>query len=313
MRRRLVPAQAVARSGLAGLTLLVLSAVWGSTFIVIKDAVASTGAASFVFWRFLVALVGLVALRPRSIRRIDRTTLQRGLVLGAVLAVGFLAQTTGLETTSAATSGFLTSLYAVEAPLLALAASRRRPSRRTLAVLGLALLGLAVISLHGGSLRAGDLLAVVGSLAFATQIAALALWSAGSDPFALTLVQLGVVAAVAGVAAAPSGLALPPSGADWAAVATTALLATTLALVAQTWAQGRLSTLRASLLMAFEPVFATLAGVAGGEPLSARVAVGGALIVLAIVSEVTAGEQTGPAPSRVGTRRRIRLRRLYTR
>jgi len=305
--------QAGVERGLASLVLVLLSAIWGATFIVVKDAVASTTVASFLFWRFLIAIFGLVVVRPGSLRRLDRTTLRRGLALGALLAVGFLSQTAGLETTSAATSGFLTSLYVVEAPLLALVASRRRPTSRTLWVLGLALGGLAVISLHGASFGTGDLLAVVGSLGFAAQIAGLGAWSADSDPFALTLVQLGVVTAVAGLAAVPSGLALPPSGADWVAVVATGLLATTLALVGQTWAQGRLSTQRASLLMASEPVFATIAGVLGGEPLSARIALGGALIILAIVGEITTGAERAGGAQGADTRRRIRRRHLYTR
>jgi drug/metabolite transporter (DMT)-like permease len=316
VRSRLARSRKTRAELLAGGVILGVSAIWGATFVIVKDTVATWSVTSFLFWRFLVALVALVAIWPRSLRRIDRSTLTHGLALGAFLSVGYLAQTAGLETTSAATSGFLTSLYVVEAPLLAALATRRRPSSRTFGALGLALVGLAVISLHGLSFRTGDVLGAVGSLAFASQIAGLGAWSQASDPVALTVVQLAVVSATSALALAPSGFRLPPTAADWASVLATGLLATTLALAAQTWAQRRLSTTRASLLMASEPLFATAGGVLGGEGLPFRVVIGGAAIVLAIVAEVkgTSAAETSASETRTGDRRRrFRRWRLYTR
>lgn len=268
---------------LAVLLLVASSAAWGSTFVVMKGAVAHAPVPEFLAWRFLLASVLLVAMRPRTLVRLGWRGWVRGALLGAVLAAGYLTQTYGLEHTSAAVSGFLTGLQVVFTPLLAWALMRHRPGARTWMAALVAVSGLGVITLHGLSMNLGDVLTISCAALFALQIVGVGRWVSTGDAYGLATVQLLTVGVVSLVAQAPRGVGLPSSGGEWRAVLVTALAATAFAFVVQSWAQTRLSAVTTSLVFALEPVFAAVFAWAAGEPIGGSVLVGGALVVASIV------------------------------
>src|SRR5947209_11119340 len=93
---------------LAVLVLLVVCIVWGSTFVVVKDAVERMPVMDFLAWRFAIAAIVMAALRPSALRRLSPAARRQGAVLGCALAAGYIAQTFGLERTPATVSGFIT-------------------------------------------------------------------------------------------------------------------------------------------------------------------------------------------------------------
>ena len=277
--------------------MLLAAAVWGVAYVVVSDALHHLPPADFLAWRFAVAVGVLALLRPREVRALTPTAVRTGALVGLPLAAGYLLQTVGLITTSAAVSGFLTGLLVVFVPLLGACLLRRRPTGQVLAGVSVATAGLAVLCLDAVSVGWGELLTVLGAAAFAVHVLVLARHAGGHAPSALVLVQLAVVAGVSLLLAADGGLAVPGSGAVWLAILVTALPCTALAYWLQTWAQRRLSATSTAVVLTSEPLFAALAAVwLGGEVLTPRVLLGGALVVTAMLLVEVAPRRRLAAP-----------------
>lgn len=266
------------------LALVGVTAVWGSTFVVVKDAVHRMPVTDFLTWRFALAAAAMLLLRPRSVAQLPPSGRRAGAALGLALGAGYLFQTLGLQTTSAAVSGFITGMFVVLTPLGAALLLREPPGLPAWLAVGLATLGLGLLSLRGLSIGGGELLTLLCAAAFALHIVGLGRWASSYDAFGLAVVQLLVVALLCGVFAVPGGLVVPPDAGVWMALALTALAATALAFVVQTWAQAHLSPTRAALVMTMEPVFGGLFAVLiGGEHLGLRTLVGALLVLTAMV------------------------------
>lgn len=264
--------------------MVAVTAVWGSTFLVVQDAVGRMPVTDFLTWRFGLATLAMVLLRPRSVRQLPPRGRRTGLLLGLALAAGYLLQTLGLQTTPASVSGFLTGLFVVFTPLLGALLLRTRVPAAAWAAVVLATVGLGLISLRGTSVSGGAVLTVGCALAFALHIVGLGRWAASYDAYALAVPQLATTTVLCAAVAVPGGLAVPPDAGVWAALALTALLATAVAFVVQTWAQQRLTPTRTAVVMTMEPVFALLFGVGlGGDRLGWRSLLGAALVLVAML------------------------------
>jgi drug/metabolite transporter (DMT)-like permease len=266
------------------LALVGVTAVWGSTFVVVKDAVEQMPVTDFLTWRFALAAAAMLLLRPRSVSALGTAGRRAGALVGLALGVGYLLQTLGLQHTSAAVSGFITGMFVVLTPLGAAVLLRRPPGASAWLAVGVATVGLGLLSLHGFSVGTGELLTLGCAAAFALHIVGLGQWAGSYDAFGLAVVQLLTTALLCAVVAVPGGLAVPPSASVWGALALTALAATALAFVVQTWAQAHLPPTRAAVVMTMEPVFSGLFAVLlAGEVLGLRTLAGAALVLVAMV------------------------------
>ncbi len=266
---------------IASFALVGVTAVWGYTFLAVQDAVARMPVMDFLAWRFSAAALVMIVLRPTCLRNVTRLELPRGLGLGTVLGLGYIAQTYGLRYTSAAISGFITGMFVVLTPVMSWILLRRKTSRNTWMVVALATVGLALLSLNAWSIGVGELLTLGCALFFAIHIVGLGEWSSQYDPYAFSLLQIGAVAIISLIAAVPGGIAVPPDAGVWEVVGITGVLATAVAFFVQTWAQSLISATRAAVVMTMEPVFAGLfAVVIGGNRLTPRT-LGGAACILA--------------------------------
>ena len=269
---------------IASVALVGVTAVWGSTFLVVQDAVARMPVMDFLAWRFLVASVVMIALRPTCLRNVTRLELLRGIGLGTVLGLGYIAQTYGLRYTSAAISGFITGMFVVLTPVMSWILLRRKTNRNTWMVVALATVGLASLSLNGWSVGIGELLTLGCAVFFAIHIVGLGEWSSQYEPYAFSLLQIGTVAVISLIAAIPQGIAVPPDPEVWGIVGITGVLATAVAFFVQTWAQSLVSATRAAVVMTMEPVFAGLFAVTiGGNQLTLRTIAGAACILAAML------------------------------
>lgn len=266
---------------LALLALVATTAVWGGTFVVVKDAVERMPVLPFLFWRFLIAAAVLAVLRPRAVRGLSTEKRRHGILLGLALGSAYILQTFGLLHTSATVSGFITGMFVVFTPLLGWALLGDRVSPVIWAAVALAAVGLALLSATGVAIGLGELLTLGCALMFAAQIVGLSQWSSASDAYGLTVLQLAVVALMCLVASpAEGGITLPPDAGVWAAILFLAIVATSLAFLAQAWAQTLMSAPRAAIVLTLEPVFAGIFGVTlGGDELTTRMLAGGACIV----------------------------------
>lgn len=266
------------------LALLGVTAIWGSTFVVVKDAVARMPVTDFLTWRFALAALAMLVLRPRSVARLGPDGRRVGVVLGLALGAGYLLQTLGLQHTSAAVSGFITGMFVVLTPLGAAVLLRTPPGRTAWASVALATVGLGLLSLHGLAVGSGELLTLGCAVAFTLHIVGLGRWSSRHDAFGLAVVQLLTTAGMCAAVAVPGGVAVPPDAGVWGALAVTALAATALAFVVQTWAQAHLPPTRAAVVMTMEPVFGgVFAVLLAGEVLGPRTVLGAVLVLAAML------------------------------
>lgn len=268
---------------LAPWALLLVSASWGLAFVVMKDAIERQSVNSFLFTRFLVAVVAMFLLKPTVIQVINREILRKGFIAGLFLAAGYILQTLGLALTGAAVTGFITGLYVVATPVIAALVLRVRITAFTWGCVLLATVGLALLSLKGWSLGYGEFLVFLCAIAFAAHIIALSKWSNGVDVYAMTIVQLATCALATGVISLIQGYEAPPDRNGWYVVFFTAIICTAVAFVVQTWSQAHMSATKVAVILTMEVVFAALfAVVFGGESLSLRTFLGGLLVLIAM-------------------------------
>jgi drug/metabolite transporter (DMT)-like permease len=239
------------------LLLLAVTAVWGVTFVQVKDAVAIYPLFAFLAVRFAIAGV---TLAPVAVGRL-RGSWRAGTVLGLLLAAGYALQTAGLERTTVSATGFITGLYVVLTPVLAFALFRVRTGRLVWAGVVLATAGLALLSGVQAGSPEGDLLVLGGAAAFALQIVLMERWAPRHDVIGLTQVEMLAACGVFLVVALALGdLSVPRGWTVWGALVVTGVFASALAFLVQTWAQRRTSATRVAVVFAMEPVFAGLFG-----------------------------------------------------
>ena len=284
---------ATARSRrLATLLLVGITAVWGSTFFLIRDVVRVLPPTDFLAVRFTIAAAAMVAVFWRPLLALGRRELKIGVGLGVLYALAQNLQTVGLAHTDASRSGFITGTYVVLTPIFTAVLLRDHIPRSTWLAVVMATAGLATLSLGGlGGLGAGgssgfgfgEAVTLLAAAIYALHIIGLGRYSSPATAAALSTVQMITIAAVSLVAAAPGGIALPTGRGQWASVLYMALIAGAVAIWAQTWAQSHLTATRAAIVMTLEPVFAAMFAVAfGGESLTLRMLLGGAMVLAAM-------------------------------
>jgi len=294
------------RQLVAEILLVGVTAVWGWTFVMVKDAVSLLPPLPFLAIRFGIAAfvmtIGLSLFRlgagrrgRRAVKGGIRGSFRAGSVMGLLLGAGYIFQTFGLQRTTASNAGFITGMFVVLVPVMQGLVWRVWPDVR--AVVGVALAAAGLFFLSGGATElhlAGDGLVFLCALSFAAHILATSRYVALYDTSVLTVVQLGVVAVLTGLlSGAGAVLGVPVS--LWAvgetrvllALGVTALFASAAAFYIQTYAQRYAPPTRTAVILTMEPVFAGLFGYAlAGERLTVWGWVGaGAILCGMLVSE----------------------------
>ena len=268
---------------LAPWALLSVSAAWGMAFVVMKDAIERQSVNNFLFTRFTLAVIVMVALKPQVLMKLDRDLIIRAGSAGIFLGLGYIFQTLGLARTGAAITGFVTGLYVVFTPLLAYFFLKERLTKLIWACVFIATIGLGLLSIRGFSVGIGEMLVLASAFFFAAHIIALGKWSSGRDVYAMTIVQLAMCALLSGLASIPEGYSAPPDYGVWAVVVFTAVICTAVAFVVQTWSQAHMTTTKVAVILTMEVVFAALfAIIFGGERLTLQATLGGLMVLTAM-------------------------------
>jgi len=265
--------------------LLVVTAIWGVTFVQIKDALELYPLFAFLAVRFAIAVATLAPFAASRVRTLGRDGVVAGASLGALLAVGYGLQTAGLERTTVSAAGFVTGMYVVLTPIFGLLLFRTRVDVAVWAGVGLAVAGLAMLSgVESGSV-AGDLLVLAGAASYAVQIVLMERYAPRYDPLAFTICEMAAAFVGFGVVASALGqVELPHGWTVWGALLVTGIFASALGYLVQAWAQRRTTATRTALLFALEPVFAGIFGYAlAGDRLGALGWAGCAVILAGIV------------------------------
>jgi len=264
------------------LALVIVTAVWGVTFVQVKDALELYPLFAFLAVRFAIASV---ALAPVAAPRLRRAGWKPATLLGGLLALGYALQTAGLDRTSVSSTGFITGLYVVFTPLFAYALFRIKVARIVVLGVGLSLAGLALLAGVGVGEPGGDALVLAGAAAFSLQIALMERYAPRYDAVAFTFVEmLAAFVGFAAIAVARGQLEVPRGWTVWGALLVTGIFASALGFLVQTWAQRQLSAARTALAFAMEPVWTAIFGFwLAGDRLGVVGWTGAALIMAGIV------------------------------
>ena len=260
--------------------LLTVAMAWGWSFVIMKDAIERQSVNNFLFTRFLLGTVVMVLIRPKTLKLLNKDLLLRAGTAGIFLGFGYIFQTLGLARTGAAITGFVTGLYVVLTPLFAWLFLKEKINRFTWTCIAAATVGLGLLSIHGFSVGFGELLVFISAIFYACHIISLSKWSSGRDVYAMTVMQLFMCGVLSGIASIPGGYSPPPDAGVWGVVIFTAVFATAIAFIIQTWAQAHMSSTRVAVILTMEVVFAAIfAIIFGGERLTLQSAVGGILVI----------------------------------
>jgi len=270
----------------ADLLLLLVSAVWGTTFALLRESLEVIHPGELMAIRFSIAAVVLGAIFWRRIWPVRRRWLIDGLWLGVWVAIAYLTQVLGLATISSSRSAFITSTYIFFTPFLAMAIGAGKPGLGDLVGVALAFGGISLFNADAGfALGPGELWTLGCALSFGVQIVITNVLAKRNDAVALSWMQIAVCAASAWVfVGGRGGFHAPLRHIPWGVLIYLGVMATALVIVIQTWALARTTPVKAALLFATEPIFASIFAVSFyGEKMSTKEVGGGALIMLGVV------------------------------
>lgn len=269
------------------IALIAITAVWGSTFLLVHWAMDHSGPWFFVGIRFLVAGLISMAVFWRVLRGIRWRDVGAGVAIGIMIYLGYGLQTVGLQTIDSSTSAFITAMYVPLVPFAQWAVFRTRPPAMAFVGAGLAFVGLVLIAGPDAlslSLGPGEIATMISTLPIAAEIILIGLFAGKIDLGRITIIQL-LTAGLLGILTMPVvGEAVPEFSWIWVGCAVGLGAASCLIQLTMNWAQKSVSPTRATIIYAGEPVWAGVIGRIAGERLPATALLGGALVVLGILA-----------------------------
>lgn len=290
--------------------LLAVTAIWGATFPLVKNATDLNAGGVPTYWflaaRFGLAAIILVAFFWRRLRNLPLATWGAGALLGLFLFAGYAFQTFGLAYTSSAKAAFITGLSVVTVPILAVVWLKRKPAPSSWIGVASAAIGLALLSLNADLLPTyGDFLIFLCAISFGLHVAGVSRYGSSHDTVALATIQVATVSLLSwilhlldkgtpGPGVANVGWFSGPSHVVMATVIT-GVLATAAAFLLQNVLQPYTTPTHTALIFAAEPVWGALfAYLIAGEVLTPRGYFGAALILAGMVlAELPIGRRPG--------------------
>ncbi|WP_147196739.1 DMT family transporter [Pantoea sp. CCBC3-3-1] len=270
--------------------LVLITMVWGGTFLAVHKAMAVSGPFFFVGARFATAAGLLAFISWRALRGLTLNEIKAGAATGVAIACGYGLQTWGMQTISSSKSAFITAMYVPLVPLLQWIFLRRLPGLMAWIGIVLAFSGLLLLAGPEGNALAfnvGETATLLSTLAIAAEIILISASAGKVDVKRVTVVQLAVASLMAFLLMLPNGESVPPLTPYLLCSAVGLGLASAVIQVTMNWAQRSVSATRATVIYSGEPVWAGLVGRIAGERLPAVALLGGALIVAGVlVSEL---------------------------
>lgn len=282
----------------AEVVLILITVLWGGTFLLVKHAMTVSGPMFFVGLRFAAAalIVGVFSLKV--MRAMTLLEIKAGVLIGAAIMLGYGLQTIGLQTIPSSQSAFITALYVPFVPLLQWLVLGRRPGLMPSLGIALAFSGLLLLSGPGGAsiqFSPGEIATIISAIAIAAEIIMISAYGGKVDVRRVTVVQLATASILSFLMIVPTGEQLPDF--SWLLLTSAIGLGAMSAViqVAMNWAQKTVSPTRATVIYAGEPVWAGIVGRLAGERLPGIALVGAGLIIAGvIVSEMK--RRNTPAP-----------------
>ncbi|MEB2647471.1 DMT family transporter [Pseudomonas sp. MYb541] len=266
--------------------LVVITMIWGGTFLLVQHAMTVSGPMFFVGLRFAAAAIVVGFFSLRTLRALTLFELKAGVFIGVAIMFGYGLQTIGLQTILSSQSAFITALYVPFVPLLQWLVLGRRPGLMPSIGIMLAFTGLMLLTGPAGAslnFSPGEIATLIGAVAIAAEIILISAFAGQVDVRRVTVVQLATASLLSFLMVVPMGEALP--GFSWLLLFSAVGLGLTSAViqVAMNWAQQSVSPTRATLIYAGEPVWAGVVGRIAGERFPPIAMLGAVLIVAAVI------------------------------
>lgn len=275
---------------MAKLALLLATLIWGTSFVVVKDAVDIIPTAYLLAVRFSVACIVLALIFFKKLKKINREYLLHGLIIGTCLFLAYYIQTLGIEDTTPGKNAFITAAYCVMVPFMFWFINRKRPDKYNIIAAVLCLAGIGFVSLTADlTVGKGDALTLVAAVFYALHMVFIAMFSKDKDPTVLTILQFAVTAVFSWIA---SFMVKPIAFEITTSLATSvlylALFATAACLLLQNVGQKYTNPSEAAIILSLESVFGVLFSILlYGEKVTPQIGVGFVLIFVAIIISET--------------------------
>ena len=266
--------------------LLLVALLWGAGFLFTKRGLDYITPLWMMSMRFVGATIIMSIVFYKNFRKISKSDLKAGLIIGIFLYIAFATQTIGLQYTSISNQAFLTATNVVFVPFLVWMVYKKAPDKFAFIGAALATVGIGLITLKEGlHLNVGDMWTLACAVFFAGHIVSIGFFAKENDPIALTIVQF----AVAAVLSLVSALMMEPLPAKigseaMLSVGYMVLASTLLAFLLQNICQKYTPSTHASLILSLESVFGTLVAVVfEGEMFNLQMALGCITVFAAIL------------------------------
>ena len=271
------------------LGLLILgTAFWGISFPLVKEGLEIIDPHVFLIYRFALAALILSVVFFKYLKKINKKTVQYGVVAAVPLMAAISLQTISLQYTSSSNAAFIAGMDVLLIPIFKLIVFKKKVQTKVWIACMIALSGLYIIAMSSASgFGYGDVLAVIGAVCFAVYILMVGKWGSRVETPSLILVQMYSCTALAILVSlfyvSPSDLVIPMNFSAWKAVVFTGVFATAFMYSVQNIAQKYIEDEKIALTYLCEPIFATVAGYfLIGEAITVNTIVGGALILSAL-------------------------------
>lgn len=273
---------------LSVLGLIVTTIIWGSAFVVMKNSVDIIPPTYLLALRFTIASLALVVVFWKKVKRIEKSDLISGGLLGIFLFISYFFQTYGLKYTTASKNAFITTLYVILVPFLHWGFNKKRPKGNNVAAGAIAVIGLALISLEGDlTINIGDLMTLICGLFFAFHIVFIDRYTNTHDPIVLTVIQMVVAAGLSWIVAPVIEGTLNYDVIDKGIVSGLLYLgifSTMICFLLQNVGQKHLSPNTSSIILSFEAIFGLIFSVIFlGETVTPRLFAGCAFMFFAVI------------------------------
>lgn len=266
--------------------LIVITVIWGATFLTVQNALAVSGPLFFVGLRFGTAALLMGLFAAPVLRGLTWHEARAGIFIGICIFLGYTLQTYGLQTIPSSKSAFITALYVPIVPLLQWFVLRRPPGLMSWLGIALAFGGLVLLAGPDGTsigLGIGEVLTLISAIAIAAEIILIGGYAGRVDVRRVTVVQLATASLLAFGGMVPMGEPIPAMSNLLVASAVGLGIASAGIQLAMNWAQKTVSPTRATVIYAGEPVWAGIVGRLAGERLPAAALIGAALIVAGVI------------------------------
>lgn len=260
------------KSTFADLSLLLVTLIWGTTFVLVQNAISTMEPFAFNGLRFLIAFIilfiSILIFQKHQLQFLSKKILLSGILLGFWLFLGYATQTLGLLYTTSSKAGFITGLSVVLVPLFSLLLLKQKPSLPSVIGVLIATIGLFLLTMTDiAGLNIGDFFVLICAFGFAMHIIFTGKFSEKFPTLLLTTIQILTVSVLSIISSfifedfnGMLHVEIITTPSVMLALFITSVFATALAFFAQTRFQKYTTPTRVALIFAMEPVFAAITG-----------------------------------------------------